>query len=185
MRAHVRWVWFVIPSFSTVRIDNSFRCLVEEETLLLCFRSINDTNLFMFLWSHTSVFVSIKTIYYLPSNNRNDETCTCATSMQTVFFFKCLLQKCNNWWRLSLSFKFMVPGPLFTKKTPSYGYRDPHYKPKTVWRPSHVYNGNPYTDKTASSWIEAQPELHHSCVSVCLSIVSSLSINSHTPIAQN
>ena len=44
-----------------------------------------------------------------------------------------------------------IPGPLFTKKTPSYGYRDPHYKPKTVWRPSQVYNGNPYTDKTASS----------------------------------
>ena len=32
------------------------------------------------------------------------------------------------------------PGPLFTKKTPSYGYRDPHYIPKTVWRPSQVYN---------------------------------------------
>ena len=44
-----------------------------------------------------------------------------------------------------------IPGPLFTKKTPSYGYRDPHYIPKTVWRPSQVYNGNPYTDKTASS----------------------------------
>ena len=43
------------------------------------------------------------------------------------------------------------PGPLFTKKTPSYGYRDPDDKPKTVWRPSQVYNGNPYTDKTASS----------------------------------
>ena len=43
------------------------------------------------------------------------------------------------------------PGPLFTKKTPSYGYRDPHYKPKTVWRPSQVYNGNPHTDKTVSS----------------------------------
>ena len=42
-------------------------------------------------------------------------------------------------------------GPLFTKKTLSYGYRDPHYKPKTVVRPSQVYNGNPYTDKTASS----------------------------------
>ena len=39
------------------------------------------------------------------------------------------------------------PGPLFTKKTPSYGYRDPHYKPKTVWRPSQVYNGNSYTDR--------------------------------------
>ena len=50
-------------------------------------------------------------------------------------------------------------GPLFTKKTPSYGYRDPHDKPKTVWRPSQVYNGNPYTDKTASSsWIEALVE---------------------------
>ena len=42
-------------------------------------------------------------------------------------------------------------GPLFTKKTPSYGYMNPHFKPKTVWWPSQVYNGNPYTDKTASS----------------------------------
>ena len=42
-------------------------------------------------------------------------------------------------------------GPLFTKKMPSYGYRDPHHKPKTVWRLSQVYFGNPYTDKTASS----------------------------------
>ena len=33
----------------------------------------------------------------------------------------------------------------------TYGYRDPHDKPKTVWLPSQVYNGNPYTDKTASS----------------------------------
>ena len=23
----------------------------------------------------------------------------------------------------------LTPGPLFTKKTPSYGYRDPHCKP--------------------------------------------------------
>ena len=28
------------------------------------------------------------------------------------------------------------PGPLFTKKTPSYQYRDSHYKPETVARPS-------------------------------------------------
>ena len=47
--------------------------------------------------------------------------------------------------------KVHIAGPPVTKKTPSYGYRDPHYKPKTVWRPSQVYNGNPYTDKTASS----------------------------------
>ena len=45
----------------------------------------------------------------------------------------------------------VTPGPLFIKKTPSYGYRDPHYKPKTVWRPFQVYNGNPYTDKMVSS----------------------------------
>ena len=36
-----------------------------------------------------------------------------------------------------------LSGPLFTK-TPSYGYRDYNYKPKTVWRPAQVYNGNPY-----------------------------------------
>ena len=30
----------------------------------------------------------------------------------------------------------IYPGPLFTKKTPSYQYRDPHYKPETVVRPS-------------------------------------------------
>ena len=39
-----------------------------------------------------------------------------------------------------------IPRPLFTKKTRSYGYRDPHDKPKMVWRPSHVYNRNPCAD---------------------------------------
>ena len=29
------------------------------------------------------------------------------------------------------------------KKTPSYWYRDSHYKPETVVRPSQVYNGIP------------------------------------------
>ena len=46
------------------------------------------------------------------------------------------------------------PWASIHKKTPSYWYRDPHYKPKTVWRPSQVYNGKPYTDKMASyEWI--------------------------------
>ena len=39
---------------------------------------------------------------------------------------------------------------LFTKKTLSYQYRDSHYKPETVVRPPWVYNGDPYTRKTAS-----------------------------------
>ena len=41
-------------------------------------------------------------------------------------------------------------GPLFTKKTPSYRYRDSRYKPKMVWQPSQLYNGDSYTHKTAS-----------------------------------
>ena len=31
------------------------------------------------------------------------------------------------------------------QKTPSHKYRNPHYKTKTVWRPSQVYNGDSYT----------------------------------------
>ena len=36
-------------------------------------------------------------------------------------------------------------GPLFTEKMPSYRYRNPHYKPETVVRPSQVYNGDSYS----------------------------------------
>ena len=36
-----------------------------------------------------------------------------------------------------------ITGPLVTKKTPSYEYVNPRYQPKTVWRFSQVYNGNP------------------------------------------
>ena len=30
-------------------------------------------------------------------------------------------------------------------------YENPNYKPETVWRPSQVYNGKPYGNKTVSS----------------------------------
>ena len=46
---------------------------------------------------------------------------------------------------------WQMSGPLFTEKMQSYGYKNPHHKPKTVWRPSQVYNRNPCTDKTVSS----------------------------------
>ena len=52
---------------------------------------------------------------------------------------------------LILPFCWNFSGHLFTKKTPSYWYRDSRYKPETVVRPSEVYNGDPYTHKTASS----------------------------------
>ena len=41
----------------------------------------------------------------------------------------------------------MNTGHLISKKIQSYYYRDPHYKPKTVWRPSQFYNWNLYTNK--------------------------------------
>ena len=49
--------------------------------------------------------------------------------------------------RLKVSSAAILPRPQCVKKTPSYVYRNPHYKPKTAWRPSHVYNGNHYTNK--------------------------------------
>ena len=52
-------------------------------------------------------------------------------------------------WRLYIS--NWTSGPLFTKKTPSYQYRNSHYKPETVVRPSEVYHGDPCTRKTTSS----------------------------------
>ena len=39
---------------------------------------------------------------------------------------------------------------VFTKKTPSSGYRDSHYKPEMVGRPSQVYNGDSCTQKMVS-----------------------------------
>ena len=47
----------------------------------------------------------------------------------------------------------MLPhsGPLFTKKTPSYGYRDPHDKPETV---TTVSGGVAYRYRKSVSIIE-------------------------------
>ena len=33
----------------------------------------------------------------------------------------------------------------------SYWHGNPRYKPKPVWWPSELYNGNPYTNMTVSS----------------------------------
>ena len=41
---------------------------------------------------------------------------------------------------------------LFTQKMLSCGYRNPHYKPKTVWHLSQVNNGNSYTNAMLSSY---------------------------------
>ena len=51
-----------------------------------------------------------------------------------------------------------------TENTSYYGYKNPDYKPKPVWRLSHVHNGNPYINacKTSSKRIEAQFLFSHS-----------------------
>ena len=53
----------------------------------------------------------------------------------------------------------MISGPLFTEKTPSYWYWDPHYKPKAVIRLSQVYNKDSYTCKMASFLVNRGIEL--------------------------
>ena len=45
---------------------------------------------------------------------------------------------------------FMGSGRIFTKTTPPYGFRDTHYKPKTAWWSSQVYNSSSSIKKTAS-----------------------------------
>ena len=41
----------------------------------------------------------------------------------------------------------MRPGACLNIKMSSYQYTDSHYKNKTVWRPTHLYNENPHTWK--------------------------------------
>ena len=95
------------------------------------------------------------------------------TSPSVLFFIFIMKQKLTHWGclmpngirarcMLFLGVGIWQPeqvpssGPLFTKKMLPYQYRDSHYKPETVVRPSEVYHGDPYTRKTASSqWIEA------------------------------
>ena len=48
-------------------------------------------------------------------------------------------------------FNRMEPGYLVTKMTPFYSYKNSHHKRKTVWRPSQVYDKNPYNNKAVSS----------------------------------
>ena len=68
-----------------------------------------------------------------------------------------------QWWWHAWS----NPGPLFTEKA-SYGYRNPHYKPKMDWCVFHVYNGNPLTHKAMSSkaqktWIKYAATKQQQC----------------------
>ena len=77
-----------------------------------------------------------------------------------VLFFVCSFQL-KLWLNYSESrsklISWVKSGLLFVQKKPSYGSGDRHYKPKTVWRPPQVYDGNPRINKVVCSlWIEAQ-----------------------------
>ena len=73
-----------------------------------------------------------------------------ASDVENIFICWCLhvecvmmaLQLCFLWW-------YNKPGPLYTKKMPSW-YRDSHYKPEMVVRCLRFIMGNFYTLKTAS-----------------------------------
>ena len=47
------------------------------------------------------------------------------------------------------------PGPRLNIKMSSYQHGDPHYKDKTVSRPSYLYNGNQYTQERRSLYWNA------------------------------
>ena len=52
-------------------------------------------------------------------------------------------------------------GPLFTKKSLCYWYRDSHYKPKMIIRPSWVYDGDSYTPWVNSVLCFVWPKVFH------------------------
>ena len=57
---------------------------------------------------------------------------------------------CRKYHQITMSIPYTetqeLSRPLLTEeRRRSYGYRNPHYKPKMVWPPSLVHNGNPYT----------------------------------------
>ena len=65
-------------------------------------------------------------------------------------------RSCNNFYRRSNRFinpwnlitvwkSYQWTGSVSILTMLSYQYRDYHYKDKTVWRPSYLYNGNPHT----------------------------------------
>ena len=53
---------------------------------------------------------------------------------------------------MELGQKFVKPGPLFTKKTPSYWSRNFHCIPEAVVTPSEIYEGDSNTTKIALFW---------------------------------
>ena len=65
----------------------------------------------------------------------------------------------------------------------SYGYKNPLYKPKTVWQPSQVYNGNFYNMETVLL-IEYRPgEVLYIGLAVNVSVVLQ-DIHNKSPIHQ-
>ena len=117
------------------------------------------------IWCREEYISDLKTAWY--GMNWRCENCqhTYPTEVPTTLPLDVRPTVSCLWWQRNVGYISLkwrdhqgdCPGPLFAKKTPSYQYRDSHYKPETVVRPSQVYNGDSYTRKTASSyWIEAQ-----------------------------
>ena len=49
---------------------------------------------------------------------------------------------------------YVIPADRFNIKLSSHYYKNSHYRDKTVSKPSHLYNSNPYTGETVCSyWI--------------------------------
>ena len=139
--------------------EKGVREILKRGTILHLFISI-----WVFIWSF-SLHKCIWALTYIRSNEKNTtyiEKClefdvlfSLSQKNGTLTFEFCLKRRVTYWGRGSgvggvlstlririLSLYQMIQwtishhGPLFTNKTPSYQYRDSHYKPETVVRPS-------------------------------------------------
>ena len=77
-------------------------------------------------------------------NNKNpDQALTCNCRSDTIYLIWILSPLC-----MSMPWHLTTPWGCLDIKTPSCRYRNSQYKDKTVWRPSHLHNGNPIPGKT-------------------------------------
>ena len=81
------------------------------------------------IWDQSTVLACdrayIMPCFFIRGRNMPEECCQCHCSWcpgslccQVIRYHDCVCE---------------ITGPLFTKKTPPYGYRNPQYMPKTVW----------------------------------------------------
>ena len=123
----------------------------SDSKMVFAFTLVDKPDIDIWLWHQSNskwdTFLCLKLNWPWRSKSINPKTIRILTICVLHLLSQFGDSSLNGWWAITQT----SSGPLFTKKTPSYQYRDSHYKPEMVVRPSKVYNSDPYTRKTASS----------------------------------